>query len=322
MINAPDSLPDDIDALRALLLAERARHAGELAAERNASKDEITRLTAIIKELQRHRFGRRSERLDPNQLLLSFEDVEQALAAATAAAEKDGRPRSKSTPMRRRNINRGALPAHLPREEVLLDVEDKTCACCGGLKHRIGEDVSERLDVIPVQLKVIVTRRPKYACQACNGQVSQAPAPERLIASGIPTEALVAHVLVAKYADHLPLYRQAQIFARQGITLDRSTLADWVGRAAYELRAVHARLLEHLKQSTKLFADSAQDEEVRKHVDHVVRPELTTDSDGQAFAGELIDDVEHAISFSIVGAIFDEVVGPDMVGALRPQPDA
>ena len=285
MINAPDSLPDDIDALRALLLAERARHAGELAAERNASKDEITRLTAIIKELQRHRFGRRSERLDPNQLLLSFEDVEQALAAATAAAEKDGRPRSKSTPMRRRNINRGALPAHLPREEVLLDVEDKTCACCGGLKHRIGEDVSERLDVIPVQLKVIVTRRPKYACQACNGQVSQAPAPERLIASGIPTEALVAHVLVAKYADHLPLYRQAQIFARQGITLDRSTLADWVGRAAYELRAVHARLLEHLKQSTKLFADSAQDEEVRKHVDHVVRPELTTDSDGQAFAG-------------------------------------
>jgi transposase len=109
--------------------------------------------------------------------------------------------------------------------------------------------------MIPAQLKVIVTRRPKYACRACTGEVSQAPAPERLIENGIPTEALVAHVLVAKYADHTPLYRQAQIYARQGITLDRSTLADWVGRAAFALRPVHARLLERLKESTKLFAD-------------------------------------------------------------------
>jgi len=102
---------------------------------------------------------------------------------------------------------------------------------------------------------VIVTRRPKYACQVCAGEVVQAPALERLIENGIPTETLVAHVLVAKYADHTPLYRQAQIYARQGITLDRSTLADWVGRAAFALRPVHARLLEQLKQSTKLFAD-------------------------------------------------------------------
>src|SRR5439155_6529221 len=138
---------------------------------------------------------------------------------------------------RKRQINRGALPVHLPREEIVIDVEDKTCACCGGLKHRIGEDVSERLDVIPAQLKVIVTRRPKYACRACAGEVTQAPAPERLIESGIPTEALIAHVLVAKYADHTPLYRQAQIYARQGITLDRSTLADWVGRAAFRASA-------------------------------------------------------------------------------------
>ncbi len=108
---------------------------------------------------------------------------------------------------------------------------------------------------VGAQFKVIVTRRPKYACQACAGEVVQAPAPERLIESGIPTEALVAHVLVAKYADHTPLYRQAQIYARQGVTLDRSTLADWVGRAAFALRPVHARLLEQLKQSTKLFAD-------------------------------------------------------------------
>src|SRR5204863_9316821 len=105
---------------------------------------------------------------------------------------------------------------------------------------------------LPSQLKVIVTRRPKYACRACAGEVTQAPAQERLIESGIPTEALIAHVLVAKYADHTPLYRQAQIYARQGITLDRSTLADWVGRAAFALRPLHARPFELLKPASKL----------------------------------------------------------------------
>src|SRR5438876_1005904 len=243
-MTTPDSLPNDVQALQALLMAERARHA-----------EELDRLTAIIKELQRHRFGRRSEQLDPDQLALALEDLEQTIAATEAAAEKDGEVPAKPAAARKRQINRGALPVHLPREEIVIDVEDKTCACCGGLKHRIGEDVSERLDVIPAQLKVIVTRRPKYACRACAGEVTQAPAPERLIESGIPTEALIAHVLVAKYADHTPLYRQAQIYARQGITLDRSTLADWVGRAAFALRPVHARLFELLKQSSKLFAD-------------------------------------------------------------------
>jgi transposase len=236
-----DSLPTDPDALRVLPLAERAYHA-----------EELERLMAIIKELQRHRFGRRAERLDPKQLALALEDVEQTLAAVDAAAENDSTARKQATP-RRRQINRGALPSHLPREEIIIDVADKTCACCGGLKHRIGEDVSERLDVIPAQFKVIVTRRPKYACQACACEVAQPP--ERLIENGIPTEALVAHVLIAKYADHTPLYRQTQIYARQGITLDRSTLADWVGRAAFALQPVHRRLLEQLKQSTKLFAD-------------------------------------------------------------------
>jgi len=257
-MNAPDSLPTNAKALRALLLAERACHAGELAAARgemHRAQGEVARLMAIIKELQRHRFGRRSERIDREQLALALEDLEQAIAAAEAAAEKSDETPARPAATRKRNINRGALPPHLPREEIVIDVADKTCACCGGRKHRIGEDVSERLDVIPAQLKVLVTRRPKYACAACAGEVVQAPAPERLIENGIPTEALVAHVLVAKYADHTPLYRQAQIYARQGITLDRSTLADWVGRAAFALRLVHARLLEQLKQSTKLFAD-------------------------------------------------------------------
>jgi transposase len=119
----------------------------------------------------------------------------------------------------------------------------------------IGEDVSERLDVTPARFKVIVTRRPKYACRSCEGEVAQASAPERLMEGGVPAEALVAHVVVCKYADHLPLYRQTQIYARQGVDLDRSMLGDWVGRAAYELRPVHEWLLEVLKGSPRLFAD-------------------------------------------------------------------
>jgi transposase len=115
--------------------------------------------------------------------------------------------------------------------------------------------VAERLDVIPAQFRVLVVRRPKYACRACPGTVVQAPAPPRLIEGGLPTEGLIAHVIVGKYTDHLPLYRQAQIYARQGIELDRSTLADWVGRAAWFLRPLHQRLLDDLRASTKLFAD-------------------------------------------------------------------
>ena len=257
--DAPDPLPDDPDALRALLLAERARHAAGLAAARAEAErahGEIARLRLIIKELQRHRFGRRAETLDPDQLSLALEDLEQTLAAAEAALEgpaADGaRPEGAKA---RRRTNRGALPAHLPREEVVVDLEDKACPCCGGAMHAIGEDVAERLDVTPARFKVVVTRRPKYACRACAEGVVQAPAPERLVEGGLPTERLVAHVLAAKYADHLPLYRQAQIYARQGVPLDRSTLAGWVGRAAFTLKPVHARLLEVLKASTKLFAD-------------------------------------------------------------------
>jgi len=245
-----DPLPTDPGALRALLLAEREKHAEEIA----AADQNIARLTAIIKELQRYRFGARSEKIDADQLALMLEDVEQTLAAATAESEKKQTGEQKEA-RRKRRINRGALPAHLPREEIVVDVADKSCPCCKGLRHVIAEDVSERLDVTPARFKVIVTRRPKYACRSCEGEVAQAPAQERLIEGGVPTEALVAHVIVSKYADHLPLYRQAQIYARQGIELDRSTLADWVGRAAYELRPVHERLLETLKSSTRLFAD-------------------------------------------------------------------
>ena len=238
-----DNLPADPEALRALLIAERAQHAAE--------RD---RLRAIIAALQRHRFGRRSEQLDPDQLALGLEDLEQSVAAAEAQEECVAAP-GQSRPARQRKINRGALPEHLPRVDVVIDVEDRRCPCCAGALHPIGEDVAERLDVIPLQFRVLVVHRPKYACRTCPGTVVQAPAPPRLVEGGLPTEALVAHVIVAKYADHLPLYRQAQIYARQGIDLDRSTLADWSGRAAWWLRPLHAKLLNELRASPKLFAD-------------------------------------------------------------------
>jgi len=251
----PD-LPSDPETLQRLLLAERVSHAVEiarLAEERDRALSVSERLRAIIHELQRHRFGRRSERLDGDQLALALEELEQAAASAEADEERSATP-ARARPARRR-INRGALPTDLPRVEQVIDVADQTCPCCAGLMHRIGEDVAERLDVIPAQFRVLVVRRPKYACRACEGTVVQAPAPSRLIEGGLPTEALVAHVVVAKYADHCPLYRQAQIYARQGIALDRSTLADWVGRAAWYLRPLHERLLDALRGSAKLFAD-------------------------------------------------------------------
>ena len=244
MTTPPDSLPDDARALKELLIAAR---------------DENERLIAIIKVLQRHRFGPRSEKIDPDQLALMLEDVEQAVAAGEAEAEAEGKRKPAGTPVRRkRQINRGALPKHLPREEVVVDLADKCCPCCNRLRVKLGEDVSERLDMIPARFKVIVTRRPKYACRECDGEVAQAPAPEHLIEGGIPTEALIAAVVIAKYADHLPLYRQAQIYGRQGVELDRSTLADWSGRAAFVLRPVYERLFDVLKGSDKLFADETR----------------------------------------------------------------
>jgi len=240
-------LPEDVNALRAIVL-EQAREIDTL----KAAQVEVERLRAIIEALQRHQFGRRSEQLDTDQLQLGLEDVETALAQVEAANEaKTGRARGDQP----RKTNRGSLPAHLERVEQVVDIEDKACPCCGGALHQIGEDVAERLDVVPTTFRVLVTRRPRYGCRSCESAVVQAPAPARIVEGGIPTEALIAQVLVAKYADHLPLYRQAQIYARQGIQLDRSTLADWVGRAAWYLRPLRDRILAELRRSERLFAD-------------------------------------------------------------------
>ena len=219
-------LPDDIAALHALVLATLSERAAAVT-ERDLLVAQNDRLRHLLLTLTRMQFGAKSERLPEAQLQLGLEALEQAIAQDEAAAEKQD-PELRKDNATRRRASRGALPAHLPRIEVTLTPEDTACPCCRAAMTVIGEDTSERLDVIPAQFRVIVTRRPKLACRACAGTVVQAPAPARLIESGLPTEALVAHVLVARYADHLPLYRQAQIMARQGVSLERSTLSFWL----------------------------------------------------------------------------------------------
>ncbi len=240
-------LLEEIAALKAMLIAADAR---------DLRKDErIERLEKLVAAFKHAAFGRRSEKSDPDQFELALEDLETAIAAIHA--EEDADDRAAKRPTKPRITNRGSLPKHLLRIEEVIEPDSLTCAC-GGCLHCIGEDVSERLDIVPAQFRVIVTRRPKYACRSCTDGVVQATAPARLIPGGMPTEATVAHVLVSKHADHLPLYRQAQIYSRQGVNLDRSTLADWVGRAAFELRPVFDALMADLKRSTKLFMDETR----------------------------------------------------------------
>jgi transposase len=252
-VTDPQTLPEDIAALRALVLTAWAERDAEHA-ENERLADQNDRLRHLIRQLQRLRFGRSSEQLDPDQLNLALEDLEQAVAAVEAEQEKAD-PALRKARAEKRRADRGSLPDHLPRVEIVIEPEDTACPCCGGAMHVIGEDRSQRLDVIPAQHRVIVTRRPKYACRQCQEGVVQAPAPARLIEGGLPTERLVAHVIVAKYADHCPLYRQAQILARQGIAIDRATLAFWTGYGAAEIKPVWRLMLDELLSSTKLFVD-------------------------------------------------------------------
>ena len=239
------TLPDDVESLQEMVRS--------LAAERvdlDEARAEIERLKLIIQKLKRSQFGRRAEHLDKEQLQLGFEDLNADLARAETKLQLE----TAEPPSCRAKSERASLPAHLPREDMNIDIADQVCPCCGGALHMIGETVSEMLDHVPARLRVIRIRRPRYGCRAC-GSIHQAPAPERPIAKGLASAGLLAHVLVSKYCDHLPLYRQAQIFARQGVELDRSTLANWVGGAAWWLEPLRDRLAEHVFASSKLFAD-------------------------------------------------------------------
>ncbi len=259
------SLPEDAAALRTLLLETLARcdtlstELGSITAERDALASQNERLQHLLLKLKRRQFGRKSERLPEDQLLFAFEEIEATLAANAAEAGKQS-PALRDQQARRRRAGRGRLPAHLPRIEQVLAPEAAACPCCQGPLVEIGSDAARRLDVIPAQFRVLVTKRPKLACRACPGVVLQAPAPARLVEGGMPTEATVAHVLVSRYADHLPLYRQSQIFARAGIELSRSTLADWTGQGRLPPRAhrrAHGRAPEAVDQALSRRNDGA-----------------------------------------------------------------
>jgi transposase len=240
-------LPSDVESLQRLVI--EARRALEAARSTLLSRDvEIEKLKIELARLKRMQFGRSSEQLDQTiaQLELSLEELEaseselQAPLISIPVVEK-------AKPARR------ALPESLPRETVLHEAPCN-CPACGGVLRALGEDVAEILEYVPSRFKVIRHVRPKFSCASCQ-QIVQAPAPGRPIARGLAGPGLLAHVLVSKYCDHLPLHRQAQIYAREGVELDRSTLADWVGQSSALLRPLVDALRVHVLGGNKLHAD-------------------------------------------------------------------
>ena len=216
-----------------------------------------TRLEHMVKELNHLLYGPKSERFTEDERQLAFEDLE--VATAEAQAQSDTTPMTTPRKKRRPPLrNRGHLPDHLERIEQVIEPDSIVCPCGCGEMVKIGEDRSERLDIVPAQFRVLVTVRPKYACPNKDGGVAQAPAPVHLIEGGLPTEAFMAYVGVCKYGDHSPLYRQTQIYARSGLNLDRATLASWMGKMSFHLAPVVDHLLKELKRSDKLFADETR----------------------------------------------------------------
>jgi transposase len=246
------------EALKALI---RAQHRTLTAQEEELhSKDEqlashqaeIERLKLLIAKLRRMQFGRRSEKLDRQieQLELQLDELETAQAEKASASPTHGAAtRAESGRPARR-----PLPVHLPREVRNILPKEAECPDCGGELRSLGEDVSEMLEYVPARFRVIRQVRPKLACSRCD-KIVQAEAPSRPIARGLAGPGLLAHVLVSKYCDHLPLYRQEEIYAREGVELERATLADWVGGTSRLLAPLVEVLRRHVMSAEKLHAD-------------------------------------------------------------------
>lgn len=214
------------------------------------------RLEGILRASQRERFGKSSEKLSPDQFNLPLEDAELAQGVLEAAQEKAeaALARARGEEPRKPARNRG----HLPRVERVIEPASTLCPCGCGEMARIGENVSERLDVIPAQFQVLVTRRPRYACRRCSQAVVQAHAPEHVVPGGLPTERLIAWIIISKFGDHLPFYRQAGIFERQGLHLDRDTFGNWAGRACFHLMPVIDHMKVHLRAADRIFVDETR----------------------------------------------------------------
>lgn len=223
-------------------------------------KELIEKLEGQVGQYRRAKFGPKSEKLDPDQLQLALEDIETAIAEIqeqiaavekqieATQAEQDRKPRK---PRKERK-----LPDNLPRVEQVIEPESIVCPCGCGDMVRIGEDRSERLDIIPARYRVIATIRPRYACPKGRTGVLQAAAPAHLLEGSWPTEALLAHIAVAKHSEHMPLNRQSMVMARHGVSIDRSVLADWMGRTGALIAPVVERMAELLKTgSSRLYVD-------------------------------------------------------------------
>jgi transposase len=253
----PADLPNNVIALRRLLLHREDEHAAELEAARNGLKEQVLRneqLKLRLARLLRERFGASSEKLrrEIEQLELMLGESEEQIAEATPSEPDQPASATESETQRRRPARR-PLPETLPRDVV---EHAAPCACprCGGALRPLGEDVTEVLDYVPGSFRVTRHVRPKLSCRGCEA-IAQAPAPSLPIHRGLAGPGLLAHVLVAKYADHLPLYRQSEIYARTGIDLDRSTLADWVGQTARLMRPLVEAVGTHVMSAERVHAD-------------------------------------------------------------------
>jgi len=266
----PDLPPEVVKAFAAVefeLSVERAarQHEQAVAAEKEAFiaelKDLIAKLEGQVQDYRRTKFGPKSEKLDPAQLELALEDQETAIAETQAqiaaledtmaASERDPEKRKPRAPRKAR-----ALPDSLPRVERIVEPDSILCPCGCGDMVRIGEDRTERLDYIPARYQVIVTIRPRYACPKGRTGVVQAKAPAHLLEGSWPTEALLAQVAVSKHSEHMPLNRQAVVMARHGVPIDRSVLADWMGRTGALIAPVVDHMAEQLLAgSTRLYVD-------------------------------------------------------------------
>lgn len=249
------ALPDDVDALRALVAAQAADLAAK-DAELVAQRLLLDKMRLQLARLRRMQFGHSSERLraEIEQLELALEDLEAEAPGAgddaPITAEDEAADRAK--PPKGKPVRR-PLPDHLPRE-VVEHAAPGACPACGGGLRPLGEDVTEVLDWVPGRFRVVRHVRPKCSCRRCEA-ICQAPAPSLPIRRGRAGPGLLAHVLVSKYADHAPLYRQAETLARDGVELSRSTLADWVGQCAVLLGPLVAALERHVTGGAVLHAD-------------------------------------------------------------------
>jgi transposase len=252
VIHPNDPLPDppDLEAAKRLIAV--------LHEQLLSSQREIARLKHKLDQLCRRLFGKKSEKLDPRQLALALEQLaKESGGEASDAVEMDsGEPVRWRERIRKAPRGRRALPSHLPRRVVVVDVEENEKRCdCGQMKEQIGEAVSEKLDYIPARAEVVRTVRPKYVCSRCHEGVAVAAAPVQAVEKGLAAEGLLAHVVVSKYVDHLPLYRQEKIFAREGIELPRSTLVGFVEEVAEALAPVGEELKRQVLQASYVQTD-------------------------------------------------------------------